>query len=247
MKIIVWDIETAPLLVTSWGLFKPYLTHENIEREGNLLTAAWKEVGKKEVHSVSIDPSSPQDDAILVSTLRDALEGADVIVAHNGDWFDLPWLNARLAFHGLPPLPPIKTVDTLKVAKRQFRFTANRLDYLGQYLGLGRKIKTDYDLWKQVLAGNEKALEKMIRYNKQDVLLLEKVYLKLRPFMLHHPNQALVDGETGKCPVCGSGHLQKKGIRVLSTTTRQRYQCQNPECKAWSYGIKLLNKVEVTS
>lgn len=245
MKIIIWDIETSPLLVTSWGIFKPYLTHDNIERNGNILTATWKVVGEKKVHAVSVKSTSPTDDKELVQVLCAALSEADVIVAHNGDAFDRAWLNARIAFHNLQPLPPIRSVDTLKVARTQFRFTSNRLDYLGKYLGLGEKIHTSYSLWKDVLAGDERALARMVRYNVQDVLLLEKIYLRLRPFMLHHPNQSLVNETTGTCPVCGSGHVHKKGVRILATTTRQRYQCQNPECGAWSYGAKMISRAEV--
>lgn len=246
MKIIVWDIETSPLLVTTWGIFKPYLTIENIVRDGNILTATWKEVGKKQIHSVAINPLDPTDDRELVLTLAEALAEADVIVAHNGNDFDRPWLNSRLAFWNQPPLPPLRSVDTLKVARQNFRFVSNKLDYLARHLGIGRKIKTDYDLWKDVQAGSQRALDKMVRYNKMDVLLLEKVYLKLRPFMLHHPNQSLFLDKRGKCPTCGVGLLEKRGTRLMGSTTRQRYHCLNGECGAWSYGTRMTSRTEVT-
>lgn len=235
LKIILWDIETAPMVVTSWGLFKPYLSHDNILEDTSLLCAAWKEVGDSTVHTVAINPDKPRQDRRVIKTLRDALAKADVLVGHNGDRFDLKTFNARLAYHGLKPLPPIKTVDTLKVARRHFRFTSNRLDYLGAFLGVGRKIHTSYKLWLDILLHKDReALAKMIAYNKQDVLLLEKVYKKLRPYMTNHPNQRVCVDHV--CPICGEkDRLQKRGFRLTQTSRAQAYQCQ--ACGGWSKGI----------
>lgn len=234
MKIILWDIETAPMVVTSWGLYKPRLSHDNIIEGTSLLSGAWKTLGEKEIHAVAVHPAKPREDKGAVKAIREALASADVLVAQNGDRFDLRVLNARLVFHGLDPLPPIKTVDTLKVAKKYFRFDSNRLDYLGEFLGVGRKIHTDYDLWLKVLLNGDKAaLAAMVKYNKQDVALLEDVYLRLRPFMQTHPNRRLTDGDC--CPLCGvAGKLQKRGFRLTRTTKRQAYQCQ--ACGGWSSG-----------
>ena len=234
LKIVLWDLETAPLVVTSWGLFKPYLSHDNILEDTSLICAAWKDLEEKVVHSVAINPADPRNDQRVVEELREALGEADVLVGHNGDKFDLKTFNARLIFHGLKPLPPIKTVDTLKVARKNFRFTSNRLDYLGRFLGVGRKLHTDYSLWLDILLrGDEKALAKMVAYNKQDVLLLQKVYNKLKPYMANHPNRRLCDGEV--CPICGvKDSLQKRGFRLTQLSKSQAYQCQ--VCGGWSKG-----------
>lgn len=234
MKIILWDVETAPLIVTSWGLFKPFLSHENIIEDSSLICAAWKTYGEKEIESTAINIATPRNDLKVVKTLRAALASADVLVGHNGDKFDLKVFNARLACHGLDPLPPIKTIDTLKVARKYFRFTSNRLDYLGQFLKVGRKIPTGYKLWLDILLhNNADALAKMMKYNKQDVALLEGVYDALRPFMTNHPNHRLTDGEV--CPVCGEeGSLQKRGFRMTRVSRSQAYQCQ--VCGGWSTG-----------
>src|SRR5215831_5157430 len=235
MKILIWDIETRPLVVTSWGLWKPYLTHENILQESGLICGAFKWLEEKQVHATQVDPKKPGDDSKVVRDLHMALSVADVIVAHNGDKFDLKKFNARAIVHGLDPLPPIPTVDTLKVAKKYFSFNANRLDYLGGLLGVGRKIHTDYGLWLEVMKGSREALEKMVRYNKQDVLLLEKIYLKLRPYIRNHPNENLHAGEDERvCPNCGSSRVQKRGFLFARTTQRQRYQCMG--CRAWFSG-----------
>jgi DNA polymerase elongation subunit (family B) len=238
LKIVLWDIETAPLVVTSWGLFKPYLSHDNILEDMTMICASWKELDEKTIHSTAVNIADPRNDREVVEELREVLADADVLVGHNGDKYDLKIFNARLIYHGLDPLPPRKTIDTLKVAKKYFRFTSNRLDYLGGLLGVGRKIPTSYSLWMDIIMRNdEKALNRMIAYNKQDVLLLQKVYKKLRPYMTNHPNQRLCcDGEV--CPICGEeDSLQKRGVRFNATTKVQTYQCQS--CKGWSRGEAL--------
>jgi hypothetical protein len=233
MKILIYDIETRPMVVTSWGLFKPYLTHENILQESGLISAAFKWLGEKQVQATQVDPKKPADDSKCVKDLHGALSAADVIVAHNGDKFDLRKFNARAIVHGLDPLPPIPTIDTMKVARKYFSFNSNRLDYLGHFLGVGRKLHTDYGLWLEVMNGDKASLDKMVRYNKQDVLLLEKVYLKLRPYIRNHPN-ANLHTSGGCCPNCGGNRTQKRGFLYARTTQRQRFQCM--DCKAWFAG-----------
>lgn len=235
MKILLWDIETSPLAVNTWNLWPKFISHEAIIHEWNIITAAWKWYGEKRVHAVAIDPVSPRDDKAVVSALHAALSSADVIIAHYGDKFDFPKLKARALFHGLPPLPPIKTIDTKKVASQVFGFTCNRLDYLGRLMGVGKKLPTDLDLWLSVMAGDEKALARMVRYNKQDVVLLEEVYKRLRPYMTNHPNEALY-GEIACCPVCGSQKFKKQGVKFNRTRAMQQYQCQADGCRAWFSG-----------
>jgi uncharacterized protein YprB with RNaseH-like and TPR domain len=242
MKVLFWDIETLPLDITSWTLFDLKVSHENILRDFSLICAAWKWFGEKEVHCVAVDPANPTDDGNVVRTLHAVLSEADVVVAHNGDKFDMKKFKTRALAHGLPPLPSIQSIDTLKVAKKNFGFTSNRLDYLGKFLGVGRKIKTEYDLWLDILEGDEKALAKMVRYNKYDVVLLEKVYKALRPYMTNHPNTGLFTEDPKVCPICGAG-LVKRGFRYHRTTKRQQYQCKR--CGGYCSG-KTVRHVEVS-
>lgn len=235
MKILLWDIETSPLVVTTWDLWPRSISHKNIQEEWNIITAAWKWYGEKRVHAVAVDPAKPRDDKAVITALHAALSEADVIVAHYGDKFDFPKFKARALFHGLPPLRPVKTIDTKKVASKFFKFTCNRLDYLGRFLGLGQKIDTDYELWQSVMAGDAKALARMVRYNKQDVVLLEEVYERLRPAMDNHPNEALY-GDVACCPVCGSQKFIKEGLKYNRTRAMQQYRCKADGCRAWFSG-----------
>lgn len=243
MRIVIWDIETSPLLVPVWDLWNQTISHDVILEDTNILCACWKELGKAEVHNVRVDPENPRDDRELCKVLYEALVTADVLVAHNGDDFDLRIFNSRLLYHGLHPLPPIKTVDTKKVAKSKFRFTSMKLDYLAKKLGIGGKKRTGFKLWLDVLAGDEKALDYMVRYCAQDIKLLEKVYLKMRPWMTNHPNQRLFGAING-CPNCGkSGTLVKDGKRYNQVTVVQRYRCK--ACGTWPSGTAMISRTNV--
>jgi uncharacterized protein YprB with RNaseH-like and TPR domain len=234
-RILLWDIETTPMVVTTWGLFKPHLSHDNIRQESLIITAAWKWLGEDKVDSVSINIARPRQDRGVIQRLHKVLGEADVLVGHNGDKFDLRKFNARAIFHSLAPLPEIPTIDTLKVAKKLFYFNSNRLDYLGKFLCGKGKIHTEYNLWLNVMGGDEKALTDMVRYNKEDVRVLEQVYLRLRPYMRRHPSAALYR-EKVCCPTCGGEEFQRRGWKYQQATRRQQFKCTSPWCGAWWSG-----------
>jgi RNase H-like protein len=221
-------------------LNEEYIQPENIMQERYIVCAAWKELSEKRVHAVSVldDPKlykkDPHNDLFVLKTLHKVLSEADVIVAHNGDSYDLRFTEARMLIQGLDPLPPITKIDTLKVAKNRFLFNANKLDYLGHVLGVGRKKKTSGGLWLRIMNGDAAAIKEIVAYNKQDVLLLERVFLKLRPYMDRYLSRGLF-GKTG-CPRCGSKHVQSRGIHKAITRVYQRFQCQ--ACGGWFRAMK---------
>jgi hypothetical protein len=139
-------------------------------------------------------------------------------------------VNARFATHGLKPPSDYKTIDTLKIARRVFKFDSNKLDNLGRYLDEGRKIpNTGAALWRGCCEGDKKSWKKMRRYNAQDVLLLERVYNRLRPWAKSHPNLTLYTDKPG-CPVCSHKHVMKWGYRFMQKRKVQRYRCQADGC-----------------
>ena len=173
-----------------------------------------------------------EDDSKLVKELWHLLDRAEVVVAQNGDAFDLKKINARFAYYNLPPPSPYRTVDTLKIARKYFAFASNKLDHLGASLGLGRKLEHEgFPLWRRCMVGDRKAWKKMKAYNKQDVLLLEKVYFRFLPWIKNHPNMAMYALGTA-CPKCGSEKLQRRGVVVTNTTKYHRIQCMS--CRGWS-------------
>lgn len=209
-----------------WGIHQQYLNTENIVNDWVMLCASWKKLGDKKVSSVRIKKRN--DDYPVVKELRDALSKADILIAHNGDKFDLKMLNARLLYHNLEPLPPIPTVDTLKQLRKIARFTSNKLDYVSSLLLNKRKLATDYGLWRKAMALDEQSLNKMVSYNKRDVVLLEGVYNKIKKFMPTHPHVGVMGGNNKllTCRVCGSDHLKKDGVRVTASgIAKQQVKC----------------------
>jgi DNA polymerase elongation subunit (family B) len=207
-------------------------------------------LGEKKTHTCSLPDfktykKDKENDKELVKKLHDLMSKADVICAHNGDNFDIKKSNARFIYHGLTPPPPHKTVDTLKVARKHFSFNSNRLNDLCTYLGIGQKVETGgFKLWKGCMNGDMKSWKKMCAYNKQDVVILEKLYLKLLPWIENHPNMNLYNNTDKKCPNCGSSSLQKHGIAFKRSMKYVRYQCN--QCGAWSKGKPIKSNIEIS-
>jgi len=238
LRILFFDIETAPSKGWFWQMWETNIIE--VETPGYMLSFAAKWLGDKQVLVYGL-PDFPgykagvANDKRLVMRLAELFSEADVVVAHNGDRFDIITTNTRLVVNGLLPMTPAKSIDTLKVARQKFKFLSNKLDDLGNFLGAGRKTPhTGKDLWFRCMKGDPKAWKTMKKYNQQDVLLLESVYGKIRPWMTNHPNMNLLLGKTHACPNCGSKNTQRRGVIVTRVSKYQRYHCQS--CGAWSRG-----------
>ncbi len=236
VKVLIYDIETSLQPVAVFQLAgNDWINPDNILSERHLVSVCWRWLGESKVHSVCLtdDPKrfarNAHDDKHVCEVFHRVLGEADYIVAHNGDNFDFRYLKTRMMFNGLSPLPPINSIDTYKVAKSQFMLNSNRLDYLGAFLGLGRKKDTPKGLWLDVLRGDRKAIKIMVDYNKQDVVLLEKVFKKLVPYIPNHISRELFGG-TG-CPRCGSTKIQSRGVHRAISRMYKRWQCQS--CSGW--------------
>lgn len=231
------DIETAPLTGLSWGIWETNVME--VIQDWYMLSFAVKwNSGAIEVFSLPMYKGykkDKQNDKALVADLWAILDKADVVIGHNADKFDIKKANARFLVHGMRPPSPYKTVDTLKIARKHFKFDSNRLDDLGRYLGVGRKLPTTgKNLWLGCMNGDFDSWQLMEKYNKQDVKLLYDVHQKLHPWATSYPNMALYVGEDGLCPHCTEDKLQKRGPGYTKTGVHQRFQCTG--CGAWSRG-----------
>ncbi|NQU99174.1 MAG: ribonuclease H-like domain-containing protein [Parcubacteria group bacterium] len=209
-KILLFDIETAPIEIYAWDLYPQYVTIDKIIHDWFVLTwsAKWLFNSKVEHDRVTRKESLKRDDKRIVKNLWKLMDKADCIIAHNASKFDVPKMNTRFLKYDLPGPAPYQVVDTLVVAKRMFKLTSNKLDYLCRFLGLDVKLDTNFDLWKDCVHGDNKALAKMDNYCVNDVKILEDVYLRLRPYIKSHPNVALyMDSDVTLCPNCGSKDL----------------------------------------
>lgn len=231
VKRLILDCETTPNVVYSWDVgWKLDVPHTNIITERRLICIGWKWEGEKEVRCEVWDGIS---DYSLLKCFAPILEEADVVITHNGTRFDLPWIRTRAAFHKIPIVPILKEHDTFQVARRVFKFNSNALGYIAPFLGIGQKIKTDYRLWHDVIDGDEKALARMIKYCKNDVVITEQLYHLLEAYGPLKTHEGVTRGR-GKesCPKCGSLNTQYRGLSISAVGyKRQRLQCQ--DCARW--------------
>jgi DNA polymerase III epsilon subunit-like protein len=236
-KILTFDIETTPILGYSWGFYEQTLV--KVVRNSYLLTVGYKWMHEKQAHVLSLPQyktfkKDVQDDTELAKDVWKLLDEADIVITQNGDRFDVPKLNTRFIKLGLPVPSPFKSVDTKKISSGSFYFANNKLDNLGEELGLGKKMQHEgFTLWEKCMAGDEAAFKKMAAYNKRDVVLTEQVYLKFRPWAKNHPNLNAFT-ERDDCPKCGSNDIQYRGEEARKTGKVKRFVCK--ECGAFSYG-----------
>jgi DNA polymerase III epsilon subunit-like protein len=230
--ITVLDIETLPIHARTWNIGKTRLSMDNIIKDWCLLGYSYKTLFSAEVKGEVLNPKEAvaHNDERLARNLWNILDRSDIVISHNGLSFDLPKINARLIKYGLPPPTPYRQIDTLQAARAGFNFTSNKLDYLGEYLGFGRKIHTTYQLWIDCDNGNKDALQEMLTYNMRDVTLLEDVYTVLRPWIPTHPNLSLYvndDSANRKCRTCLSDNIDWGEEYVTNASVFDAYVCNN--------------------
>ena len=252
MKILIFDIETAPSKGFIWSLWKEVRNFSFIDRDWYVLCWAAKWLDSKEIMSSSL-PEFPdynknkENDRDVLLKLHKLLDEADVVIAHNGINFDRKKVNARFIYHGITPPSPYRMIDTLDVCRKEFAFTSNRLNDVGQFLNIGKKLDTGgFQLWKDCLDGDLIAWKKMVRYCKRDISLLEKVYLTLRPYISQHPNIAL-EADRPSCPKCHSHKINFRGYYYTNASQFKRFKCLS--CGGWGKqrGNVLKNKETITS
>ena len=232
-NVLVLDIETAPLLVRTWGLWKQNISTEAIVRDWFMLTWAVKWLYEPDYYSGKLTPKEARngDDKRIAKEIWPFVEKADIIIAHNGRRFDMPRLNTRFILAGLGPPAPYAQIDTLDVARRNFAFSSNKLDYINKLFQIDRKISTGFKLWNLCCEGDEESLDHMESYNINDVGILEEHYSIVRPWIKSHPNMGLfVEGDGAKCPTCGS--IKIKWLDKFYTTSVNKYSCFRCECGA---------------
>ncbi len=232
MKILGLDIE-ASNLSADFGI---------------VLTFGSKIVGEGKVSVLNIlDYQDESGDLIkaekrLLKDISKVMLEADVWLGHYACWYDIPFLNTRLLYHRLPILPPNHAlIDTWKIARNRLKLRNNRLATISGFLKtLDEKNAIQPEQWIRALGGHRQSMNYIVDHNRRDVLVLEEVYMLLRPLILEHPNKNLTDGKGG-CGVCGSTHLHKRGTHLTRTRKYQRYQCQS--CGRYSTDPKPIMKL----
>ena len=233
MNILFLDIETSPNTAHVWGLWNQTVSINQLLESSSTLCWAAKWADEDGVMFDSIYQSTPKQ---MIKRIHNLLEHADMVVHYHGTSFDIPTLNKEFIAHGLKPPSPYKEVDLLKTIRKRFRFASNKLDYVAQKLGLGKKHPhKGHELWIECMAHKQEAWATMEEYNRQDVVLLEKLYYRVLPWIKHHPNHSAFDNRP-ICPNCGHDKAQCRGFALTQTGKYQRYQCKG--CGSWYRSVE---------
>lgn len=246
MRCLFLDIETSPLLLAAFGIYDQHrIPYDHVFQESFMICAAWQWLDEKRISSVSIIDDVPRwakdhtDDYHVVKSLYDQIVMADVVIGHNIKQFDMKKFMGRVVYHKLPPFNPPQMVDTLKEA-RKCKFTSHKLGDLGKYLKLGNKLETEKGLWLRAAQGDARAIKAMVKYNRGDIPPLVKLYERLRPYMVRHPNRNLFS-DVACCPKCGHTKYQQRGWTYTAVSQYRKYQCLG--CHGWFSGATLGKRV----
>lgn len=244
MKILFWDTETTPLITYSWSLWPNSIPIQQIIEPQKTMCwgARWHAEKRVTVMSEYRDGRSA-----MLTGIWDRLDEADAVVSWNGMGYDSKHIRREFLEAGMTPPSPWKEIDLMKVARSQFKFPSNKLDYVAQDLGVGKKTPhAGFEMWKSCMGANgaevqERAWRQMYRYQRQDVNLLVELYDYFLPWITNHPNRALIDSVADGCKTCASTDIQKRGFHYSGAGKFQRYLCKT--CGAWFHDSK---RIETT-
>ncbi len=234
-RILILDIETAPIIAHVWGLWENNVGLNQVVSDWHLLSwsAKWlNDPHNKIMYKDQRDVKDISDDNALLLGIWALLDEADIIITQNGKAFDVKKLNARFLMNGYVPPSSYRHLDTKQMASRHFGFTSNKLEYLTDKLCVKyKKIKhtqfPGHELWTECLKGNMKAWKVMEKYNKHDVLSLEELFLKLRPWASDMTLSTYYPEADPECD-CGCQVFTKNGYYYTTTGKFQKHRCS--EC-----------------
>lgn len=177
-----------------WSLKVPsrYVNSDMIVRDWFVISWAASWTDSKQVYSgvVSSRDAKRWDDSKILRPLWELVDAADIVIGHNSQAFDVRKINTRFLLHGYGVPRPYRQIDTLKVAKKYFAFESNRLEYLNSRLGNLPKHEMELDDWIRIcLDGDQKILDKMVRYNRGDVKEGKKLYARMRDWVNPFPRR----------------------------------------------------------
>lgn len=200
-RVLIYDIETAPLLGYCWSLWDNNIGLNQIHSDWHVLSWAAKFLGEDDVYyQDQRNAVNVEDDKEILQGIWKLLDECDFVITQNGKKFDQKKLNARFVIHGMKPPSAYRHIDVLQIAKSQFGFTSNKLQYMTdtlctKYKKSGHAKFSGFELWSECLKGNLEAFCEMEDYNILDILSLEELYLIISPWDAKLPNFDVYDDE----------------------------------------------------
>lgn len=243
-RILYLDLEISPLLTWTYSAYEANAV--SINKLQQIVSYAWQWEGDTKIHVRALDDypgyqaGIPKlNDKKLVHELYELLQEVDIIIGHNIQDFDLKQARARFIYHELPPTFKFKTEDTLKIARRYFKFPKNNLDALCEQLGIGTKSKVKHsDVIFDCIEGDKEAWKAMKKYNKQDIVLTRALYKKLAPWHETHNNLNFFLRRPNACPNCLSERPARFiGYKYTASQIKMQWRCK--DCGKYWTGDKV--------
>jgi len=124
-------------------------------------------------------------DKRVVGELVDELKKYNLIITYYGTGHDFPFTRTRALAWGFeyPIYGQIRHFDVYYIARSKLSLHSKRLDVVADLLGIRGKTPLNFRIWQRALAGDVKSLSYVEDHNIKDVIILEKVYKKMLPFM----------------------------------------------------------------
>lgn len=181
-RILIYDIETAPIIGQLWSLWQEGIGLVQMQQDWYIMSFAAKWLGEDEVFYYDQSESeNMEDDTELLAKLWNLLNEADIVIGQNVKRFDTKKVNARFVLNGFPKPSHYRQIDTMIIAKQQFGFTSNKLEYMTDKLCPEHKKSKHkqfpgHELWSECLKGNPEAWDEMREYNIDDIHATEALY-----------------------------------------------------------------------
>jgi len=225
-KLLFYDLEVSRDIVAGYGNHWEFKVVKTIQHQ-QLMSFSFKFQGDKKISHFNRHDFKTYK--AFVTKLWELLDEADIAVAHNAKQFDNRMANRFFIEQGFSGVSPYRTVDTLLVARSEFKFPGNSLNQLSEFLGIGKKEKITYaDLEDDFMSDkpSRKTLRLMRAYNNKDVVLLEGVYDRMLPYMKNHPNMSVLSDRPDSCPRClATTGIQSRGTIVSNSTVYREFRC----------------------
>jgi hypothetical protein len=231
-RVGVLDLESLPMVCYTFEMYNVNIGIEQVISEVCLLSWAGKFLNEPEVYSdiLTKEEAPVKDMERIVKSCWEFMSKCNVLIGHNFLSFDGKMMNTFFLKYNLPPLKYV-AVDTLLVARNNFRFSSNKLGFINRELGIREKISNEgFKLWRLCHEGDQKSLDTMLEYNIGDVYSTESLFYKVRPYIKNFNVALYNEIEEYQCPVCGSQDLKSNGYYYTSAGKYESIICLDCNC-----------------
>jgi len=240
-KRLFYDIETSKAVAGIWRTGKQFVGAHQIIEHTKIICISWKWEHEDKVNHLDWGLKK-QCDKKLLEKFIPILESANQSVGHNADGFDLKWIRSRAMFHNIPMSPYFNTIDTYKIIKSICNLPSYSLANSCKYFGLVNKRDSGGDAtWNGVqFEKSQEALDTMIHYCDGDILSLQDLYEKVRPYSKTKMHYAVLGSERKfHCPECALLGKWNKTYTTSAGTIQHYLKCRDKKC---STTFKVNNK-----